>query len=230
MPRPKEPLIKPAEAVATALEVIDRDGLDGFNIRKLAMELGVNPSSLYHHFHDKNDILNRVCLLVLDESRVFAPMRVEDAAWQVYVKKSVAFYRRALMRHPNVAPLMTPSGPLGSFGDSLGRRGVAEMLAEGVPSKYIYAIIDSINSLAYGSALLNPQSSDNDPPTGPAPASDIPGLSEVLRSAPRSPERLFEMQVDALLEGWTAILEREKAKPAPPGRKGKSPRSRARAN
>jgi TetR/AcrR family tetracycline transcriptional repressor len=230
MPRPKEPLIKPAEAVATALEVIDRDGLDGFNIRGLAAELGVNPSSLYHHFHDKNEILNRVCLLVLDESRVFAPMRVDDASWQVYVKKSVAFYRRALMRHPNVAPLMTPSGPLGSFGDSLGRRGVTEMLAEGVPTKFIYAIIDSINSLAYGSALLNPQSSDNDSPIGPAPAGDIAGLSEVLRSAPRSPERLFEMQIDALLEGWTAILDREKANAARPTAKRKSPRTRNRAD
>ena len=55
MPRPKQPLIKPAEAVAKALEVIDRDGLDGFNLRLLAQELGVNPSSLYHHFHDKNE-------------------------------------------------------------------------------------------------------------------------------------------------------------------------------
>ena len=229
MPRPKEPLIKPAEAVATALEVIDRDGLDGFNIRGLAHELGVNSSSLYHHFHDKNDILNRVCLMVLDESRVFAPMRVDDAAWQVYVKKSVAFYRRALMRHPNVAPLMTPSGPLGSFGDSLGRRGVAEMLGEGVPTKYIYAIIDSINSLAYGSALLNPQSSADDGQIGPAPTGDIAGLTEVLRAAPRSPDRLFEMQVDALLEGWTTILDREKAK-AVPAAKRKSPRNRKRAD
>jgi AcrR family transcriptional regulator len=229
MPRPKEPLIKPAEAVATALEVIDRDGLDGFNIRGLAHELGVNPSSLYHHFHDKNDILNRVCLLVLDESRVFAPMRVDDAVWQVYVKKSVAFYRRALMRHPNVAPLMTPSGPLGSFGDSLGRRGVAEMLGEGVPTKYIYAIIDSINSLAYGSALLNPQSSADDGQIGPAPTGDIAGLTEVLRAAPRSPDRLFEMQVDALLEGWTTILDREKAK-AVPAAKRKNPRNRKRAD
>lgn len=221
MPRPKQPLIKPAEAVAKALEVIDRDGLDGFNLRLLAQELGVNPSSLYHHFHDKNDILNRVCLLVLDESRVFAPMRVDEAAWQVYVKKSVALYRRALMRHPNVAPLMTPGGPLGHFSDSLGRRGVTEMLAEGVPSKYIFAIIDSVNSLAYGSALLNPQSDGADGQLGLAANSDVPGLSEVLRSAPRSPERLFEMQVDALLEGWTAILDRESPKPAPKSRSRK---------
>lgn len=225
MPRPKEPLIKPAEAVATALEVIDRDGLEGFNIRRLAHELGVNPSSLYHHFHDKNEILNRVCRLVLEESRVFAPLRI-DAPWQVYVKKSVAQYRRALIRHPNVAPLMTPSGPLGRFGDSLGRRGVAELLAEGVPSKYIYAIIDSINSLAYGSALLNPQFSESDAQIGPAPADDVPGLSEVLRSAPRSPDRLFEMQIDALVEGWTAVLDREKPDVVSPAKKRKPPRNR----
>ena len=229
MPRPKEPLIKPAEAVATALEVIDRDGLDGFNIRKLAQELGVNPSSLYHHFHDKNEILNRVCVLVLEESRVLAPLRV-DAPWQVYVKKSVAQYRRALMRHPNVAPLMTPNGPLGNFGDSLGRRGVAVQLAQGVPAKYIYAIIDSINSLAFGSALLNPQSSEEDAQIGPAPTSDVAGLSEVLRSAPRSRDRLFEMQIDALLEGWTAILDREKVNAATSVGKRKSPRKRNSAN
>ena len=228
MPRPKKPLIKPAEAIATALEVIDRDGLDGLNLRGLANELGVNPSSLYHHFHDKNEILNRVCLLVLDESRVLAPLPV-DAPWQVYVKKSVARYRRALMRHPNVAPLMTPTGPLGRFYDSLGRIGVTVLIAAEVPTKYIYAIIDSINSLAYGSALLNPQSFDNDAQARPAPTSDVPGLNEVLRSAPSSPDRLFEMQVDALLEGWTAILDREKAK-AVPAAKRKSPRNRKRAD
>jgi len=228
MPRPKAPLIKPTEAVATALEVIDRDGLDGFNIRKLAQELGVNPSSLYHHFHDKNEILNRVCLRVLDESRVLSPLRA-GADWRVYVKKSVGQYRRALMRHPNVAPLMTPKGPLGQFSDSLGRIGVAEMLADGVPSKYIYPIIDSINALAYGSALLNPQTSKDGPQIGPTTLGDVPGLSEVLRSSPRSPSRLFEMQVDALLEGWTAILKREKVKAASPARDRKSPRNRDRA-
>lgn len=228
MPRPKKPLIKPTEAVAKALEVIDRDGLDGFNIRKLAQELGVNPSSLYHHFHDKNEILHRVCLLVLEESRVLSPLRAE-AEWQVYVKKSVGQYRRALMRHPNVAPLMTPKGPLRQFSDSLGRIGVAEMLADGVPSKYVYPIIDSINSLAFGSALLNPQTSRDGTQIGPAPVGDVLGLSEVLRSSPRSPSRLFEMQVDALLEGWAAILKREKTKAASPARNRKSPRSGNRA-
>jgi TetR/AcrR family tetracycline transcriptional repressor len=219
MPRPKEPLIKPAEAVAVALAVIDRDGLDGFNIRKLANEVGVNPSSLYHHFRDKNDILSQVCRLVLDEARVVAPLRVQ-ASWQEYVKKSVARYRRALMDHPNVAPLMTPTAPLGQFGKSLGHRGIAVLLEQGVPTKFVYAIVDSINSLAYGSAMLNPQAADE----GQSAASqgDPPEIEDAIKMAQRSPDRLFEMQIDALLLGWTTTLEKEsKRNRTAPGRRTK---------
>lgn len=223
MARPKAPLIKPAEAVATALEVIDRDGLSGFNLRKLARELDVNPSSLYHHFHDKNEILHRVCILVLEESGLFKPLRL-DAEWQVRVKKMIGQYRYALMRHPNVAPLMTPNGPLGHFRDSLGHHGVTELLDEGVPRQYVYPIIDSINSLAYGSGPLEPPLTDDDAQVGPAPAGPE-GLDEVRRSAPRSPHALFEMQVDALLEGWTIVLNREKATLSNSGRKRKVPSS-----
>jgi hypothetical protein len=128
------------------------------------------------------------------------------------------------MRHPNVAPLMTPSGPLGNFIGSVGRRGVTEMLDEGVPPEYVYPIIDSINSLAYGSALLKTHSTDDDAQVDPG-STVVRGIDEVLRSAPKSPDKLFEMQVDALLEGWTNLLEREKADAEPRARKRKVPNS-----
>jgi TetR/AcrR family tetracycline transcriptional repressor len=226
MPRPKQPLIRPAEAVVVALAVIDRDGLNGFNIRKLACELGVNPSSLYYHFHDKNEILNRVCRLVLDEGRVIAPLRVQ-ASWQDYVKKSVTRYRRALMAHPNVAPLMTPTGPLGRFSDSIAHRGITVLLEQGVPAEYTYAIVDSINSLAYGSAMLNPLTPEEGQQISAAKSeSALP--DEVIRSVPNSPDRVFEMQIDALLEGWTATLERAQTQARSSARKRTTPRNRSR--
>lgn len=225
MPRPKQPLIRPAVVVVVALAVIDRDGLSGFNIRKLACELGVNPSSLYYHFPDKNEILNRVCRLVLDEGRVIAPLRVQ-ASWQDYVKKSVTRYRRALVAHPNVAPLMTPSGPR-RFSDSIVHRGITVLLEQGVAAEYTYAIVDSISSLAYGSAMLNPLSPEDAQQISAAKSE--PALPDrVIRSSPNSPGGVFEMQIDALLEGWTATLERAQKQARSSARKRTTPRNRSR--
>ena len=155
MARPKEALIKPAQVTAMALAIIDRDGLDAFNLRRLAQALGVNPSSLYHHFRDKDDILLRVCRLVLDQGQVVTVVRA-DSRWQDYVKEMIGRYRKALMQHPNVAPLMNASPQYDRFRDPLGQRAMRALLADGVPRKYVYALVDSVNTLAYGSALLNP--------------------------------------------------------------------------
>ena len=46
--------------MTTALEVIDADGLDAMSLERLADELGVKAPSLYHHFHDKAEILAAV--------------------------------------------------------------------------------------------------------------------------------------------------------------------------
>ena len=43
-----------------ALEIIDREGLTALNMRRLAAEAGVKPMSLYHHFPNKDAILNGV--------------------------------------------------------------------------------------------------------------------------------------------------------------------------
>ena len=46
--------------VDLALEIIDEDGLDALNMRRLAAEAGVKPMSLYHHFPNKGAILDAV--------------------------------------------------------------------------------------------------------------------------------------------------------------------------
>ena len=43
-----------------ALDIIDREGLPALNMRRLAAEAGVKPMSLYHHFPNKEAILDGV--------------------------------------------------------------------------------------------------------------------------------------------------------------------------
>ncbi len=204
MGRPKTPLINRDDAITTALALIDRDGLETFSIRRLGDELGVNGASLYHHFKDKDEILDGVRRLVLRESGVLATGS-KPLTWREYAARSVARYRAALLKHPNIAPLMAPGmmRPLGIAG----RESMIEtMLDAGVPLALTYPIIDSIETLAFGSALLNPEQARPRDRFKVDNAESYPQLDRALRTAPTSADRLFRLQLDALLDGWTAQI------------------------
>lgn len=46
-----------ADVVAAALRVLDTQGLESCSMRRVAAELGVQPSALYHHVPDKQTLL-----------------------------------------------------------------------------------------------------------------------------------------------------------------------------
>jgi hypothetical protein len=206
MARPKEPLVEPTAVAAKALELIDRLGVEAFNLRRLAVELGVSHSSLYHHFDGKDDILRRVCWLVIEEGDVVPPA-IDGRTWQEYVKESAIRYHRALMRHPQVAPVLTPSIQEQRFKDPVGQNAMSRLQADGVPRRLVYAVVDSVNTLAYGSAMLNARSAARE-----QDAQDRPARTQSRRSGPPSPDRLFRMQLEALLQGWTTIIESSRSR------------------
>ena len=54
--RSKDPL--KAESIrAKALEMLAKEGFDGFSMQKLAKAAGVSPATLYIHFEDRDDLL-----------------------------------------------------------------------------------------------------------------------------------------------------------------------------
>ena len=46
-----------ADVVAAGMRVLDAQGLEGCSMRRVAAELGVQPSALYHHVPDKQTLL-----------------------------------------------------------------------------------------------------------------------------------------------------------------------------
>lgn len=206
MGRPKTPLIDRDEAIIKALSIIDLEGLDAFSIRRLGKELGVNGASLYHHFKDKDDILHGVRRLILLETGVhLRPSRT--APWQKHVTKSVESYRAALLRHPNAAPLMTRAQVSGSA-QAAREYVLAKMVDDGVPLSLTHPILDSVETLAFGSALVNPQQDGANARLALLPDMQTPLLKASLRAGPRSPDKLFRLQLEALLAGWTTLVER----------------------
>ncbi len=44
------------------MEMVVREGIEGFGVNKLAKEVGVSPGTIYIHFKDKEDLLRVLCL------------------------------------------------------------------------------------------------------------------------------------------------------------------------
>ncbi|MCM3925622.1 TetR family transcriptional regulator [Frankia sp. AiPs1] len=57
---PRQSVLREAEIVATALSIIERDGVEGLTMRRLSQSLGVSLGATYKHVATKDDLLRLV--------------------------------------------------------------------------------------------------------------------------------------------------------------------------
>ena len=91
-----------------ALVISQREGVETLSIRKLAAALGVTPMAIYHHFHNKQEILIGVIDRVVGEAAV-TDHGVPRSRWKDWLRASFAAMHRALVEQPGVIPLLTDS-------------------------------------------------------------------------------------------------------------------------
>jgi len=88
--------------LATALELIDRDGIERLSMRRLAGALGRDPMTLYRYAPNKAALLDLVAESVLDQLKVDS----SDRDWMTQLRTVARDYRRLALAHPNVVPLL----------------------------------------------------------------------------------------------------------------------------
>ncbi|MDQ2588637.1 TetR/AcrR family transcriptional regulator C-terminal domain-containing protein [Saccharothrix yanglingensis] len=100
---PRNPILSASRIRTVALHIIDRDGLDGLSMRKLAAELGVQAASLYGHVDTKDDLLHEVAAEILAEVDVSG---FAGGDWRHGLVSAARSYRAALAAHPNIVPFL----------------------------------------------------------------------------------------------------------------------------
>src|SRR5580698_8861630 len=88
--------------LAAALELIDRDGVDGLSVRRLGRELGRDPMILYRHAPNKAALLDGVAETILAQLKVDPA----DPDWAAQLRAVARGYRALALAHPNVVPLL----------------------------------------------------------------------------------------------------------------------------
>jgi AcrR family transcriptional regulator len=88
--------------LATALELIDRDGADALSMRRLAAALDRDPMFLYRHAASKAALFDGVVETVLAQLHVESA----DPDWVGQLRAVARDYRVLALAHPNVVPLL----------------------------------------------------------------------------------------------------------------------------
>ncbi len=78
------------------VELADEVGIAGVSMRRLAQGLGVVPMALYRHVADKEELLDGMVDVVIEE---FTPPDPE-LGWKDCVRQQLLSARRAVLRHP----------------------------------------------------------------------------------------------------------------------------------
>jgi TetR/AcrR family transcriptional regulator, tetracycline repressor protein len=89
--------------VATALRLIDEDGLEVFSLRGVAKSLGVYPTAVYWYVNSKEKLLAEAIALA------FRPEEPPDLSpdWREDLRRVFHRWRESIRRHPNLAPAVS---------------------------------------------------------------------------------------------------------------------------
>jgi AcrR family transcriptional regulator len=85
-----------------ALELVEKDGLAEFSMRKLGAALGVEAMSLYHHFPSKGHLLDAL----LDRLMATTVPPETSRPWRERARVFCLAYRELAFRHPEFARYM----------------------------------------------------------------------------------------------------------------------------
>ncbi|WP_127125786.1 TetR/AcrR family transcriptional regulator [Georgenia sp. SYP-B2076] len=98
--------------VAAALDLVDREGLEALNMRRLGAELGVEAMALYRYINGREDLLEAMVDHLTERLQLSQEMDLRpDGGWQAYLQWLAHTVRDVAYAHPQVFPLMATRNP-----------------------------------------------------------------------------------------------------------------------
>lgn len=179
------------QIIGAALAVIDRDGLDRFNLAGVAGLVGITTASLYYYFRDKGDLLASVARHLLEGAA--SSMPAKRGSWEDVLIATSLDARRSILRHPRAAALLLQYPPRHLVAEGY-ERSLRLLEAAGVSRPEALRICQGLESITWGSTLL-------------AAAALSGGLPVLAGTDRKAGEQDFIRICRAFLTGYAAMRE-----------------------
>jgi AcrR family transcriptional regulator len=213
--RRRDPLTREA-IVAAALRVLDRDGLEGFSMRRVGEELDTGAASLYWHVGSKDGLLDLILEEVIAEQVDEIPEPDPDR-WREQLKEVARTMRRTILGHRDIVQISIGRIVMGPNAVRLTERVLAILRAGGVPDQLAVQgyllLISAVNGFTMDEAGFTEQAAPGTPPLDEAgqmvhdyleslPRDQFPNVTEVADSfAVTDQDARFELLLDLFVEG-----------------------------
>ena len=148
---PKHPRQKLSRdrVLAAALRLADEEGIEAVSMRRLGQALSVEAMSLYKHVSGKEDILDGISDLVMEEVEV--PSR--DLPWRAALRQSAIATHQALLRHPWASAVLESRSNPGPTRMRYLDAVVSILLEAGFTLPDVARAFMAVDSLVYGFTL-----------------------------------------------------------------------------
>lgn len=140
------------DIVRTAIELLDRDGLDKLSMRRMAAELGTAATSaLYWRVANKNDLLELVVDTVIGEALVPA----DDGDWRDRLTVLARAAYDVLGQHAWVPQLLASHAGLGPNYQAYAERILTILSAAGFKGIHLDAAVSAVFHYVIGAAVTD---------------------------------------------------------------------------
>jgi AcrR family transcriptional regulator len=168
--------------LATAVALVDAEGLSALTMRRLAADLGVEAMSLYYHLPAKEALLDGVVDTVIAEiDAAIAGLDPHNGDWRALLRQRFLAARRVMLRHPWMPGLLgsrrtIPVGVLAYYDGILGTLADA-----GFSYHLAHRALHAFGSMPLGFAqeIFSPASADGGTDTD-ATEADMAAMAEAL--------------------------------------------------
>jgi TetR/AcrR family tetracycline transcriptional repressor len=155
--------IRREQIINTALLLLDRDGLEGVTLRKVAAELHVYVGALYWHVQNKQDLLDEMANMLLSEQFAHFEEPAPEQDWSDWLQEVCLRLRQAMLSHREGARVIAGAG----FNRAVMLKQIWEMamhtlLAAGFSLRLAFLACSTIFSYVFGFVIEEQATPDAD--------------------------------------------------------------------
>jgi TetR/AcrR family tetracycline transcriptional repressor len=136
-----------SDIIERAVGILDMYGLPDMSMRRIASELGLQPSALYHHFANKQALLAAVADELLERGAHGSPA---DEPWDAQVVALSRELRDAMLAYRDGAELIATVHAFGLGAASLNDRLAAAISAGGFDDAFVRSAATTILYFVFG--------------------------------------------------------------------------------